>query len=384
MQTPTDGPRAGYTTKQVAYLIENTPVVDTGFGMELLNQDLSVASDVSDFLVSATVTRSSYAAIHGSASFTLSQPLSWGNSIVRPYFTMTGPISSTAVVLTTMRFNLGAYYTDTPVEDLSQIPSTFDVTGYDVLSILDDAIGDAYSIDTGIDPLDAIEAILLARGVTQYQIDRDSTARGVLLTSPMVWTLDDNVTWLTAVNKLLAYVGYQGIWSDWNGVLRAQTYTTPSDRAPEWVMDAAIADTILTQRRKRTHDYYDAPNRWVFYWGNNTDGAQPVDGAGRYEFINNTEGETSVEARGGRTITKTTSLDAADQASLVAAAQQTIDADMQVPTTFEHETAPFPLAWHFDKYTVNDPVLGAAQDVLSSSWSLNLDGSDMAHSWQVI
>jgi hypothetical protein len=384
MQTPTDGPRSGFTRAQVAYLIQNAPVIDTDFGMELLNLDLSVAFDVSDFLVSATVSRSAYANIHGSASFTLAQPLSWGNSIVRPYFLMTGPISSTASALTTMRFNLGAYFTDTPIEDLSQIPSTFDVTGYDILSILDDPIGDAYAVDIGSDPLDAVESILLGRGVTQYQIDRDATAAGRLLSSPMVWTLDDNVSWLTTVNALLAYVGYRGIWSDWNGVLHCETYTSPSDRAPEWTMDANIADTILTQRRKRTHDYYNAPNRWVFYRSSDTETAPPVDGAGRYEFINNTEGETSVEARGGRTITKTGSVDAADQYSLIAAARQTIDADMQIPTTFEIETAPFPLAWHFDVYAVNDPALGAARNVLASQWSFNLDGSDMGQSWQVV
>lgn len=382
MQTPTDGPRSGYTTAQVAYLIENTPSVGTDYGLELLNGDLSVARDVSEIVSAATVKRSNYADLHASASFTLSQPLDWGSSLVRPYYLMTGPISSTATVLTTMRFNLGAFYVDSPEEDLSQVPSTFEVTGYDILSVLDDAVGDAYSVDVNVDPLERVEEILLSRGISRYQIDKDRT--GTLLTSPLVWTMENNVTWLVVVNKLLEYVGYQGIWSDWNGVFRAQTYTTPSDRSPEWVMGVSVADTILTQRSKRQRDFYDAPNRWVFYWTTGTDGPAPVDGAGRYEFVNATEGDTSVEARGGRTITKTVGVDTADQASLVAAAQRTIDADMQIPTQFSFDTAPFPLAWHFDKYTIMDPVLGAAQDVLASSWSLNLDGSDMSHVWTVI
>jgi hypothetical protein len=281
-----------------------------------------------------------------------------------------------------MRFNLGVFYTDTPQEDLTQVPSTFDVTGYDILSVLNDPIGDTYSADVAVDPLSRVEEILLSRGVTQYQIDQD--AYGQLLTSPMVWTLDDNATWLTAINRLLAYVGYQGIWSDWNGVLRAQTYTTPTDRSPDWVMRADVVNTILTQRRKRQRDFYDAPNRWVFYRANNTDDAAPVDGAGRYEFINDTVGDSSVEARGGRIITKTVTVDAVTQDALVSAAQRTIDADMSIPTKFVHETAPFPLAWHFDKYTVVDPDLGASLDVLASSWSLNLDGSDMVHEWSSI
>jgi hypothetical protein len=382
MQPPTDDPRSAFTVAQVTYLIENTSSVETAFGMELLNLDLTVAADVSDFVSAGSITRKNEATLHASASFSIGQPLDWGNSIVRPYFTMTGPISSTATTRTTMRFNLGAFYTDTPEEDLAENPPTFDVIGYDILSILDDAVGDAYSVDIGVDYLTRVEEILLARGVTQYQIDQDAT--GKLVTSPLVWTMDDNVTWLTIVNKLLSSIGYQGIWSDWNGVLRCQTYTTPSARASEWTMNADINTTILTERRKRLHDFYSAPNRWVFYWTNNTDGPAPVDGAGRYEFINTTVGDTSVEARGGRTITKTLGLDVADQTSLVLMAQQTIDADMLVPTTIEHETAPFPLAWHFDKYTIDDPDLGTALDVLAASWTFNLDGSDMQHEWGVL
>jgi hypothetical protein len=382
VQPPTDGPRAAFTTAQVRYLIENTSSFDTTFGLQLLDQDLTVLADVSDYLVSASVSRDNYATIHGAASFELNQPLSWGNSIVRPYFQMTGPTSAVATTVTTMTFYLGAFFTDSPAEDLSQDLPSLSVTGYDILSILDDAIGDAYSVDTGVDALAQVELILLARGITEYTIDQDRT--GTLIVSPMVWTLDDNVTWLTVVNALLAFVGYQGIWSDWNGVLRCQTYTAPADRASEWSLSSDVATTILTQRRTRTRDYYDAPNRWVFYRSSNTEGAAPVDGDGRYEYINVADGDTSQEARGGRTITKTLGIDAADQYSLVQAGNQVIAADMLIPTTIALETAPFPLVWHFDKYLVSDPALGASVSILSSSWSMNLDGSDMSHGWSVL
>jgi hypothetical protein len=382
VQPPTDGPRAAYTIAQVRYLIENTSSFDTSFGLQLLDGDLTVLADVSDYLVSASVSRDNYADIHASASFELNQPLSWGNSIVRPYFQMTGPTSSTATALTTMTFYLGAFFTDSPAEDLSEDPPTYSVTGYDILSILDDAIGDAYSVDTGVDALDQVELILQARGVTQYTIDRDRA--GTLIVSPMVWTLDDNVTWLVVVNALLAFVGYQGVWADWNGVFRCQTYTDPGDRASEWSLTSDIDTTILTQRRTRTRDFYNAPNRWVFYRSSNTEGQAPVDGDGRYEYINVADGDTSQEGRGGRTITKTLGIDAADQYSLVQAGNQVIAADMLIPVTVALETAPFPLAWHFDKYLISDPALGTAVSILSSSWTLNLDGSDMSHAWSVL
>jgi hypothetical protein len=410
MQPPTDGPRSAYTTAQVKYLLENTSSVEISVGLELLDvTDLSVVDDLSDNLTGGSVTRSSYANIHGSAQFLLSQPLDWGSSIVRPYYQITGPISSLPVTstvpsstyldqysdlytastayaatdgLSTMRFNLGAYFLHTPDTDMSTSPPTYDVTGYDILSILDDAIGDAYSIPAGVAYLDRVADILTARGVTQYVIDQ--AAIGSVLQSSKVYTLDNNVTWLTVVNDCLAAVGYQGIWSDWNGYLRCQAYTTPSARTPEWVLGVDDATNIIGQAVKRSHDFYDAPNRWVFYRANNTEDTAPVDGDGRYEYINVSIGETSQEARAGRTITKVVSVDAADQAGLVAAAQQTIDADMQTPTKFSFPIAPFPLAWHFDKLTIADGRFGVVQDVLGSSWTLPFDGSDMAMEVTVI
>lgn len=382
MQTITDGPRSDFTVDEVTYLIAAAPSVKIGFGVELINLDLSVEKDISADVSACTVSRNNLDELHGSATFAMSQPLDWGNSIVHPYYTMTGPVSSTATTLTTVRFYLGAFFVDTPQENLAESPPTFDATGYDILSILDDPIGEAYSVDTGVSPLERIEEILLGRGVTQYQIDQDRA--GATVASPMVWTLDDDATWLLVVNALLKQVGYQGIWTDWNGVFRCGTYTTPADRSSEWTFGADVATTLLTQRRTRQRDFYNAPNRWVFYRSGSTDDAAPTAGAGLYEYVNQSVGETSVEARGGRTITKVESIDAADQTALVAAAQQTIDKDSSIPTRFVIETAPFPLAYHMDLYTVSDPDLGVAQKVLASSWSLDLGGADMSHEWSSI
>ena len=384
MQPPTDGPRSGYTSAQVQYLIENTSSFDVDMGLELLDGlgTMALAVDLSDGMTAGTVTRSNFAAIHASATFSLSSPLSWGNSIVRPYMTMTGPISATATSLTTMRFYLGAYFVDSPQEDLSQIPPTYDVTGYDVLSILDDSIGDDYTIDVGEIILVRVENILLGRGITQYHIDQD---RGTAtMPSAKVYTLDQDPTWLQVVNDLLAAIGYQGIWTDWNGTFQVRAYDAPSNRSPEWVFTADITNTLLTQRRQRTKDFYDAPNRWVFYQSNVTE-TQPVDGNGRYEYTNTNLGETSVEARGGRTITRSPEgVDVADHASLVAYAQRVIDADTLIPTKVSIDTAPFPLAWHMDRYLVTDPTLGTALQVLGTSWSLDLSGADMKHEWTAV
>lgn len=379
MQPPTDGPRAGYTVAQVQYLIEQASSFDTTMGMQLLDQDLNVLGDISDGLEACTVSRDSFATIHASASFTIDQPLDWGNAIVRPYMQLDGPLSATGpnAVLT---FYLGAFLTDTPQEDLSEDVSSFAATGYDIVSLLDDPVGDAYSADAGTSPLATVEQIFISRGFSQYIIDQDQA--GALLASAKTYTIDDNVTWLTIVNDLLGTVGYAGVWSDWNGVLRAQVYDTPSDRSPEWVMSDDPAVTLLTQRRKRQRDFYSTPNHWIFYRNTSTEDDQPSDTNGfRYEYTNQSDGDTSVDARGGRVITKVTGVDAADTDSVVAQAQQTIDADMLVPTVVSIETAPFPLAWHMDRIQVSDAGLGVALQVLASSWSMDLSGADMSWDW---
>lgn len=382
MQSPNDGPRARYTYDQVRYLIEQSSSFNATQGLELLDQDLNILDDISDALTTASVARNAYANLHATLSFTIESPLSWGSAIVRPYMEITAPTSTTDP-LNTMRFYLGAYVTDTPEEDMSLDVSSWDATGYDILSLLDDSIGDGYSIDAGESYLARVEDILLNRGFSQYIIDPDAIA--TLLPTAKSYTVDDNVTWLTVVNDLLAAVGYAGIWSDHNGVLRAQLYRSPAARGPEWQMTDDPAVTLLTQRRKRRRDFYDAPNHWVIYQQNSTETEQASNANGlRYEFTNDTIGETSVEARGGRVITKVLGVDAADAASLQAQAQRTIDADMQIPTTITIDTAPFPLAWHFDRIEVSDARLGATLQILASAWTLNLDGSDMAWEWTVI
>ncbi len=382
MQALTDGPRAAYTAAQVQYLIENTPSFDVDMGLELIDLDLTVIDpDIGQWMTACSVSRSNFATIHSECKLSISTDLPWGNAIVRPYQTLTGTTSPTDAELTTMKFYQGAYFLDVQEEDLSEVPSVFDVQGLDILSILDDSIGDDYSIDTGVLYLARVEEILLSRGISRYHIDQDAWDKAAA--APKTYSLDEDPTWLQVVNDCLAAIGYQGIWTDQLGEFQVRAYTTPSARAPEWVLTADVENTLLTQRRKRSREFYGAPNRWVFYQSNVTE-EQPVDGDGRYEFTNETAGETSVEARGRVITAKPQGVDVADHDSLVAYAQRVIDADMQIPTRFSIETAPLPTAWHMDRYLVSDPQIGAATDVLGVSWSRDLSGSDMSHEWSAV
>ncbi|MFI5833219.1 hypothetical protein ACIA5A_06030 [Micromonospora sp. NPDC051300] len=376
MQPPTAPPRDGITQQQVVSLIQDSPALTVGRGIELVDLSLSVLDDLTLDFAGGRVERHSYNTLHGQAELSFSRPLDWGSAIVRPYMTLSDGTD-------TARFNLGAYYTSTPETQLGEEPPTWTATGYDILLILGDLVGESYAVAAGQPYLAAVEAILVDRGVQAYVIDQAAADR--VLPSARTWALDDNATWLTIVNDLLGAVGYAGVWSDWDGRLRCGPYQNPRDRAPEWLYTVDDATSMLTSRRTLADDYFDAPNRWVAVRSNNVDGAAPVEGNGLWTYQNDVDGPTSVQARGRVITAPLLQLDVADQAALVAAARQQIDADRRRRTTVTVGTSPNPLHWHFDRLAVADPAMGSALlDVMCTSWVLPLDGADMSHDWSTI
>lgn len=379
MQIPTADPRSAFTNTQIVNLIQgiaydsDTLILDKG--LQILDQSLNVLDDISQYMASGCqISRDSFADLHASCTLNLSTELDWGAVIVRPYTILKNSSISA-------QFFMGAFYLSVPIRLFTTVPSVYAVTGFDILNMLDDPVGDAFSVPAGGLYTDAIENILLARGYTQYNIDRTNTAT---LPTAKVWAFDESLTWLKVVNDLIAAIGYQGVWSDWNGMLQVLPYDQPLLRSPEWTYTFDSPTSMMSPVRQMDMDYYAAPNRWIFYQNNIASGAAPVEGAGKYTFVNQSSGNTSVDARGGRIITKVVSVDAADQPSLVNTATITIDADKSVTQTWEQQTSPNPLHWHFDRLVVNDPQVGVAVDMQSVGWIYDMDGADMQHKWQVL
>lgn len=372
MQPPTEAPRSAYTADQITALIRDTSDVEIGAGLELIDRNLETVEDLTSTFLGGTVERDSYATLHGKASLVLSRQLDWGQSIVRPYSTLDG-----------VKFYHGAYFTDVPTWDGTNV---FSVAGHDILEALADRVGAAYGIDAGDPILATVEGILQAQGFLRYVIDPARADAAFL--SDRVWPLDDNTTWLTIVNDMLAAVGYAGVWSDWMGQPRCQPYIAPRDRGSEWVYYGEGEASQLPVDRSAKQDLYAAPNRWIAVRQNNIEGATPVEGDGVFTFINADQGPTSVEARGNRTITAPLiTVDAADQAALEAAVAARAAADMANPVSVELSLpAPGnPLHWHFDRVYVVDPDLGLAE-VLVTKWTLPLAPStdDMSQTWTVL
>lgn len=377
MQPLVDTPRSTVTDAQVVALIQNSPALIVSAGLETIDRSLNMIENVTDDFAGGSVSRSSYANLHATAQLSVSRELDWGQAVVRPYVTLTDGIISA-------RFNQGAYFPSTPLHELDTAPLVNAVQGYDILLALSSPIGEAYAVNTGASYLVAVETILLGQGfpVGSYIIDQSRS--DAVLPTARVWPIDERTTWLAVVNDLLASIGYAGIWSDWDGRLRVAPYENPRDRAAEWLYDLSPTTGMLTVKRSVERDWFFAPNRWVGIRNNDVDAAAPVEGAGVYTYTNQHDGPTSVEARGGRVITRILPLDAADQASLIIQVERTIDADLRLKSTVSLGVACNPLHWHFDRVAVNDPGIGVYADALVTEWTLPLNGDDMSQSWTLL
>ncbi len=241
----------------------------------------------------------------------------------------------------------------------------------------------SYAVGKGTPILALVEEILLQRGYTRYVIDQSRA--DAVAPDNHTWQLAERATWLTVVNELLGMVGYAGVWSDWNGYLRCHPYQRPIERPAEWYLSADPATSILGDDAEIEFDFHAAYNKWVGVQSNNLDDATPpVEGAGIYTMTNDNDGPTSIQARRGLTLVRREDFEVTSQADLITQVQAMADADMSVPTTIAVSTAPLPLAWHFDRYQVDDPAIGAVSEVLGTSWRLPLTGERMTHTWSVL
>ena len=375
MQSLTAAPRDAFTAAQVTSLLL-APAITVNAGLERLNSSLVVQEDISNDLLSGQVERVMNATVHGTCKLEISRVLSWGLDLVRPYMTLTdGKI--------TARFNLGVFSLTTPERAVGWTPETYACSGFDRLYLLHRPVGDSYAIVAGTGYLAAVRSVVTAAGLSGVELD--GTAEAKTLPTDMTWPLRPvsgtvgSTTWLNIVNDLLAAVSYRGLWADENGVFRSEPYVNPITRAPEFTF-TVDAQTIVGEDRTYVQDIWAVANRWVFIQQNPT--AAPVEGAGQYTVNNANNGLTSQSSR-GLTWTKVVELGAADQPSLVAQGDVIVAADQRVAATVKPTIGPFPVAGHWDVFTLVDPSLSVTK-VVCSQWQLPLDGSDMTVVWDVI
>lgn len=332
-------------------------------GLELLDTQGRLVEDISPDLADGSIEYDNQASVHGSCRLSIMRRLQWGRDRVRPYVVVSDGRSS-------LRINQGVYVLTTPSEERGEDPQTFDVTGYNLLHLLQDGPGDTYVAAAGTSYLQAVRDVLTAAGMT-VPLYIDGTLQATALPADRVWALaDGGASWLGIIDDLLDEIGYTHLWADRDGSLRSSPYMDPSIRPSEHTFDTSDdGANIVHQDRRTVENVAAAVNHWRFVRDDMDH--QPTEGDGIYTVENLADGATSQEAL-GRVVRKVTNLRAADQASLVAQGNRIVTEDKQVTRTVELDIDPFPALGHADVVTLVDA--GLTEKLPVAAWSLSLTG----------
>lgn len=183
MQSLTAGPRSSLTADQVRSLLTGDGVTVSA-GLELVDSAGAVLQDLTDDLADGSVERNCYANVHGSVSLKLSRQLAWGRDRVRPYQVLSnGSLSA--------RFDLGVFVLTTPDRPVGETPATFDVSGFDLLYLLQQPIGDTYVVTSGTTYLQAVRDAITASGAGS-SVFLDGSLQDTPLPGDRVWMLTEN------------------------------------------------------------------------------------------------------------------------------------------------------------------------------------------------
>lgn len=365
MQILNASPREEFSVAQIQELLTGDYITYTA-GLELLDTNNALVSDISDNLVSGEIDRLNSNLIHGTCKLRIEGALSWGRDRVRPYLTVGNGVISA-------RFNLGVFVLTTPDSARGEDPVIYDVTGFDLLYLLQSSLSDTYVVPAGTTYLSAIQDIITASGITGT-VHLDGTLQSATLPETMVWALDQtsSITWLEIINTLLASINYIKLWVDENGIFQSSPYIAPLDRAIEWTFDTSdVSQNIVAPSRKLSSDVWGAHNWWRFVRKGMTE--QPVEGAGIYTVSNPSSGVTSIATIGRTVKAPVRFLEASDQTSLVAQGDKIVAAELAVSRSFDISIDALPVAGHWDIVNYIDEGMTDKCRVLG--WAIPLDGS---------
>lgn len=392
MQPLLGTPRNASTSTIVTGLLQNYPSVQVTAGLRQIKgtSSLQQGVDLSAWLQpsGSSVSFDNNATINATATLVIASdaPFNPVTDYVQPYITLTNPDTGASG-----SFDLGVFLLQTPTRDESTVPALLTYTGYDLLYLLNQPVGDSYLVTAGTDPVTAAVSVI-SLALPGYAVNyTDTSAR---LAVDMSWVLgssdvysqgSNGITFLQIANDLLAAAGYFPAYVNWEGIIQLRPYVSPLNRASEWTFDMTASNNIVAEARTQQQDLFSVPNYFRFYIQNQT----PSEGTTQYTYSDTSPASPGSTAYRPYLIRYVAGLTVVDYPSLVAAGNQTIALMLSPAETFAISTSPFPLAWWNDRVTLVDPNLQAVPPVLSpsrnayvSSWSLPLDGSNMVWNLQ--
>lgn len=354
MQGKTAWPREHLTTEQVDLLLTG-PDIERNHGAELLDDSNAVIEDLGEDVKPWTVTYSSGNGeeIHGGLSIPLTRGLDWGAARVRPYM----DLSHGAI---TGRFYAGVYVLTTPDTQHGRDPIVYNVTGKNLLYLLDRQIGETYVLAAGLTYLDALRQVITDAGLT-IPVRLDGTRQDAVLPATRVWCIG-STRWIDVCNDLMQEIAYTDLYCNEVGTFRAQPIEPVENRPPEHRFDTADESTDLVDADyTETQDRHGAYNTWTFVRRNMA--YQPVAGDGLFIYPPPV-GTPADEIRPAPLQV----IEAADQAALEAEGLRIVAADKRVERRFTISVDPLAIAGHRD--VVDFVTAGRTFKMQVTSWSL--------------
>lgn len=364
------------------YTLSRTTSLLVESGADRVTPDFQIAEPLADYVTggSMSVAYDSTQPISGSVQVTMSvdNPVLLGD-FFSPWMRLTDQdtgISATfrcgVYTLTSPQYNLG---------DLVDVP----YTGYDLCSLLDQPYPDSFYCGAGTSITDTVAA--LVRQIIPGAVFNITVSDQDTLTTTVVYPLSNSsTTYLTIINGLLAAIGDDNLYTDWDGTFIIEPYVSPLERNSEWYFDADDVAGNIGEDRTLQQDVYNVPNQWVFIMANLS--AAPVEGATQYTYTDlDPDSPSSI---GGRSFfwRKQYFVNATNYQALVQAGNAQITIDKAPAETITFTTSPLPIAWRWDQITYHDSALENVppsyfpfRRLVGKSWTLPFDGSDM--SWSV-
>lgn len=391
MQPLLDGPRAALSEGLVRELLQSHRTIQIKYGADALDADFAVVADISGYVspgsaitssLNATINRTCSLNIDGDATST---GWSYLSGYVKPYMVFRDPDTEEEA-----RFNLGVYTLTTPERSLTEDPPMLTFTGYDLNYLLRQPIGDSYEVPAGVDPA---QAAADAIGVAIPGVEVLFEDSGETVEERLSWPFDaaSPYTYWDVVDALLASIGYQPVWVDWEGRFRIEAYEDLLSTEVEWTFDALASDNIMAEETKQEIDVYSVPNWWRFVMEGLT--SSPVEGSTMFTYEDDSSVNPGSVPNRGRTVRYIESVPAVSYDTLVSYAERVITDTLQPAEAFTVTVQPFPIVWHFDVVRFLSPALGKAlplaagtrRRVVVTDWSLPLDGmSDMTMTWLTV
>lgn len=174
--------------------------------------------------------------------------------ILRPTSDLLQPV----LILDGVEHPLGQYAISVLATSHGEAGDVIRVEAYDRALWLQQAKTETrYYLAAGTKYVDAIQALLLANGVTRVICD---PCDAVLATAREDW--DVGTDYLTIINTLLAEINYTSLWFDFNGIARLHRYVAPGVGNIRHIYRADEM-SIIKPDTERELDIYDAPNVFV-------------------------------------------------------------------------------------------------------------------------